>query len=117
MQDLTTETFKAKVFDFQQNKDWKFAGEKPCIVDFYADWCGPCRMLSPVLAGLSEKYAGKIDIYKVNTEKEEQLAALFGVQTIPTLLFIPLAGKPQLAQGVLPVNELERIIADVLGVK
>jgi len=117
MQNLTTDDFKTKVFDFDRNKDWNFAGDKPCIVDFYADWCGPCQMLSPVLAELSEKYAGKIDIYKVNTDEEERLSSLFGIQSIPTMLFIPLSGKPQVVQGALPKESLEKAIADVLNIK
>jgi len=117
MENLTLDSFKAKVFDFEADKEWKFAGSKPCIVDFYADWCGPCKMISPVLAELAEKYAGKLDVYKVNTEEEESLSAAFGIQSIPTLLFIPLAGKPQAAHGALPKESLEKIVAEVLGVK
>lgn len=96
MQNLTIDTFKSKVFDFAENKEWKFAGDKPCIVDFYADCCGPCKMLAPVLAELSDKYAGKLDIYKINTEQEQELASLFGIQSVPTMLLIPVTGKPQI---------------------
>lgn len=117
MENLTLASFKTKVFDFEVNKEWKFAGGKPCIVDFYADWCGPCKTLSPVLAELAEKYAGRLDVYKVNTGEEELLSSAFGIQSIPTLLFIPLAGKPQAAHGALPKESLEKIISDVLGVK
>ncbi|HNT97776.1 MAG TPA: thioredoxin [Elusimicrobiales bacterium] len=116
MQIINTDTFKAKVFDFARSKEWKFAGERPCIVDFYADWCGPCKMLAPVLEELSEKYAGKLDIYKVNTDQEQELAASFGIQSIPSLLFVPMTGKPQMAQGLLPKEELEKVIGEVLGV-
>ena len=117
MQNLTTEAFKTKVFDFEQNKEWKFAGDKPCIVDFYADWCGPCKMLAPVLDELSQKYAGKLDVYKINTEEEQALAAAFGIQSIPSMLFVPMDGKPQMAQGALPKDALEKAISDVLKVQ
>ncbi|OGR81162.1 MAG: thioredoxin [Elusimicrobia bacterium GWC2_64_44] len=117
MQNLTTEEFKAKVFDFEHNKEWKYAGDKPCIVDFYADWCGPCKMIAPVLDELSQKYAGKLDIYKIDTDREQDLAAAFAIQSIPSMLFIPMTGKPQLAQGALPKDALEKVIGDVLNVK
>jgi len=116
MQNLTTEAFKTKVFDFEKNKEWKFAGDKPCIVDFYADWCGPCKMLAPVLDELSQKYAGKLDVYKINTEEEQALAAAFGIQSIPSMLFVPMDGKPQMAQGALPREALEKAIGAVLNV-
>lgn len=117
MENLDLDSFRAKVFEFETGKEWKFAGAKPCIVDFYADWCGPCKMLAPVLAELAEKYAGKLDIYKVNTDEQERLASFFGIQTIPTLIFIPMSGKPQVSAGVLPKENLEKVITDVLGVK
>ncbi len=117
MQNLTTEAFKTKVFDFEKNNEWKFAGDKPCIVDFYADWCGPCKMLAPVLDELSQKYAGKLDVYKINTEEEQALAAAFGIQSIPSMLFVPMTGKPQMAQGALPRETLEKAIGDVLKVQ
>jgi len=117
MQNINTETFKAKIFDFEKNKEWKFSGDRPCIVDFYADWCGPCKMIAPVLEELSKKYEGKLDVYKINTDQEQELAGAFGIQSIPSLLFIPMAGKPQMAQGALPKETLEKVIADVLAVK
>ncbi len=113
---LTKETFKAKVFDFENNKDWKFEGDKPCLVDFYAEWCGPCKMLAPVLEELKNEYEGKLDIYKINTEQEQELASMFGIRSIPSLLFIPKDGEPQMAQGALPKEQLKKAFADVLGV-
>ena len=117
MQQITAEAFKTKVFDYSRNEEWKFSGERPCIVDFYADWCGPCKMLSPVLAELAEKYSGKLDVYKVNTDEEQELSSVFGIQSIPTLLFVPASGKPQVARGVLPKENLEEVISGFLNVK
>src|SRR4030042_4464466 len=99
---LTNETFKQKVFNYDDNKDWKFEGNKPCLIDFYADWCGPCKMVAPILEELSEEYNGKIDIYKVDTEQERTLASFFGIQSIPSLLFVPREGQPRMAMGALP---------------
>jgi thioredoxin len=113
---LDTATFKSKVFNFGENTEWKFEGERPCVVDFYADWCGPCKMLSPVLDELSKEYAGKVDFYKVNTESEQDLAAAFGIMSIPSLLFVPLDGKPQMAQGALPKQILKEVVdKELLG--
>jgi thioredoxin len=114
---LTLESFKTKVFDFEKNKDWKFEGSKPCLIDFYADWCGPCKMIAPVLEELSKEYNGKLNIYKVDTEKERELSAIFGIQSIPSLLFVPLEGQPQMAAGALPKETLKRAFADTLEVK
>ncbi|MCF6350072.1 MAG: thioredoxin [Flavobacteriaceae bacterium] len=114
---LNKETFLKKVFNYEKNKDWKFKGNLPCIIDFYADWCGPCKMIAPVLETLSEEYKGKINIYKINTEMEQELAAAFAVRSIPTMLFIPKEGQPKMAQGALPKHELEQIINDFLKVK
>lgn len=114
---LTKESFLEKVFDFEKNKEWKYAGDLPCIVDFYADWCGPCKMIAPILEKLSKEFEGKLHVYKVDTEAEQDLAMAFGIQSIPSLLFIPMEGKPQMAAGALPKKELERIIKDVLGVE
>ncbi len=113
---LTVDTFKEKVFNFEENKEWKFEGEKPCIIDFYADWCGPCKMVAPVLEELSEEYDGKLDIYKVNTEEQKELSAVFGIQSIPSLLFVPKDGQPQMAMGALPKDTLEKAFKDVLKV-
>jgi len=111
---LTKQTFLEKVFDFEKNKEWKFEGDLPCIIDFYADWCGPCKMVAPVLEELSNEYEGKINIYKVDTEVEQELAAAFGIRSIPSMLFVPKESEPQMSQGALPKHQLEQIIADVL---
>jgi len=113
---LTKEAFLEKVFNYEKNKDWYFEGDKPCLIDFYADWCGPCKMVAPILEELSETYKGKIDIYKIDTEAEQELSAAFDIRSIPTMLFCPKEGKPQMAQGALPKHELERVIKDVLKV-
>ncbi len=116
MENLTKEVFKEKVFDFEQNKEWKFEGDKPCIIDFYADWCAPCRALTPVLEELSEEYKGKVDIYKIDTEKEQELAGMFGIRSIPSILFVPTDAQPQMATGALPKDTLQKAIEDVLKV-
>lgn len=114
MEFLTKETFKEKVFDYEKNTDWKFEGELPCIIDFYADWCQPCKMVAPILEELSEEFAGKINIYKIDTEKEQELSAVFGIQSIPSLLFCPKDDKPQMAMGALPKQTFIEAINDVL---
>lgn len=107
--------FIEKVYDYKKNSDkWVYEGSKPAIIDFYADWCGPCRRLSPVLEKLAEKYKDKIVIYKVNTDKERELAAAFGITSLPTLVFIPLRDTPQVSQGALPQEVLEKGIEEVL---
>ena len=116
MESLTKETFLQKVFNYEQNKEWKFEGELPCIIDFYADWCGPCKMVGPVLKELAEEYQGKLNIYKVDTEAQQELASAFGIQSIPSILFVPLNGKPQMAAGALPKNALKKAISEVLNI-
>lgn len=113
---LTEKTFKEKVFNFEVSKEWKFEGDKPCIIDFYADWCNPCRMVAPILEELQQEYEGKINIYKIDTEKERNLSAMFGIQSIPSLLFVPANGQPQMAVGALPKDSFKKAISDVLGV-
>ncbi len=114
MEHLTKESFLQKVFNYETDKEWKFAGELPCIIDFYADWCGPCKMVAPILEDLSKEFAGKINIYKIDTEKEQELAAVFGIRSIPSLLFCPKDGKPQMAMGALPKEAFVEAINDVL---
>jgi thioredoxin 1 len=114
MEHLTKETFLTKVFNYEQNQEWKFEGELPCLIDFYADWCGPCKMVAPILEELSKEFDGKINIYKVNTEEEQELAGAFGIQSIPSMLFCPKEGKPQMAMGALPKQAMTDAINEVL---
>jgi len=116
LEHLTKESFKEKVFNWEVNQEWKYEGKVPCLIDFYADWCGPCKMVAPVLEELQKEYGNKILIYKVNTEDQQELAGLFGIQSIPSLLFVPLEGQPQMAMGALPKSTFEQAIADVLKV-
>lgn len=112
---LTKEEFIKKVMDYRTNpSEWNYIGDKPAIIDFYASWCGPCRMLAPIMDELAKEYAGQIYVYKVNTETETELAQLFGIRSIPSILFIPMEGQPTMTQGALPKAELKRIIEDVL---
>ncbi|TAL59343.1 MAG: thioredoxin [Bacteroidetes bacterium] len=114
---LTKETFLNKVFNFEKSKEWKFEGEKPCIIDFYADWCGPCKMVAPVLEDLANDFEGKLNVYKVNTEEELELASAFGIRSIPSFLFVPAQGQPQMAMGALPKETFIKAFKDLLGVE
>ena len=114
---LTKTTFLNKVFNYEKNKEWKFEGEKPCIIDFYADWCGPCKIVAPVLEELAKDFVGKIDVFKVNTEEEQELASAFGIKSIPSFLFVPSDGQPQMAMGALPKETFIKAFKDVLGVE
>ena len=112
---LTKSEFLTKVVDYEKNpNEWKYLGDKPAIIDFYASWCGPCKMLAPVLEELAAKYGDSIYIYKIDTEQEQELAAAFNIRSIPTLLFVPMSGAPQLAQGALPKATLKDAIDKVL---
>lgn len=117
LEHLTIESFKEKVFDFEANKEWKYKGTVPCMIDFYADWCGPCRMVAPVLEELQKEYGDTLLIYKINTEEQRELAGMFGIQSIPSLLFVPLEGQPQMAMGALPKTTFIQAISDVLKVE
>jgi len=120
MEHLTVDTFKEKVCDcgFDGGEaQWNFKGDVPAVIDFYADWCGPCKMVSPILEQLSEEYHGRLNIYKVNTEQEPRLAGAFGITSIPSILFVPKNGQPQMSQGALPKNEFKRLFREVLGVE
>ena len=116
-ENLTKEAFLEKVFNFEENKEWKFKGKVPAIIDFYADWCGPCKMIAPILEQLSEEYGDKINIYKIDTEVEQELSAAFAIRSIPSMLFCPMGEAPQMANGALPKPQLEEIIKDVLKVE
>lgn len=114
---LTKESFKTKIFDFEQSKDWKYKGKNPCIIDFYAHWCGPCKIVAPILEELAEEYCCKVDIYKVNTEEEQELAGIFGIRSIPSILFVPLNAPPQMSMGALPKETFKQLIKEVFNVK
>ena len=107
---LTTEGFKKDVFDYTTKQEWDFQGELPAIVDFYADWCGPCKQVAPILEELSDQFAGKINIYKVDTEAEQELSSVFGIRSIPSILFIPKNGQPMMQPGALPKEQLIQVI-------
>lgn len=108
VESLTKDSFLQKVFNYEQNKEWKFEGNLPCIIDFYADWCGPCKMVEPILQELAQEYQGKLNIYRVDTQAQQELAAAFGIQSIPSMLFVPLNEKPQMAIGALPKKNTKR---------
>ena len=115
---LTKETFLQKVFNYEQNQEWKFEGELPCVIDFWAPWCGPCRMVGPIIEELSTEYEGKVNFYKVNTDEEQDLAGAFGIRSIPSLLFVPKEGQPKMAVGALPKASLKQAVEqELLGKK
>ena len=113
---LNEDTFKEKIFDYTKEKEFKFLGDKPALIDFYAEWCGPCKTVSPILEELAKEYAGVLDIYKINTEKEQNISSMFGIRSIPSLLFLPKEGEPQMAQGAMPKGQFEKLFKDILGV-
>ncbi len=112
---LSKSEFLTKVMNYEQNpQEWKYLGDKPCIIDFYADWCGPCKMVAPLLEELAKEYDGEIYVYKIDTEKEQELAQAFGIRSIPSLLFVPMNEQPQMVMGALPKSELKKAIDDIL---
>lgn len=112
---LTKEDFLKKVANYETNpQEWKYLGDKPCLIDFYADWCGPCKAVAPILEELSKEYDGQIYIYKIDTDAEQELAAAFGIRSIPSLLFVPMEGKPQMSMGAMPKNQLVEAINSIL---
>lgn len=113
--ELTKADFLTKVANYEANpSEWKYLGDKPALIDFYASWCGPCKMIAPILEELAAEYEGQIVIYKVNTEVEQELAAVFGIRSIPSLLFVPKEGQPQMAQGAMSKNDFKKAIDSVL---
>ena len=116
-ENLNKENFLNKIFDYENNKEWKYSGDLPAVVDFWAPWCGPCKMVGPIIEELSEEYKGKVNFYKVNTDEEQELGSVFGIRSIPSLLFIPKEGQPKMAVGALPKNALKEAIEKELSVK
>ena len=114
LEHLTKQTFLDKVFNYEANQEWKYEGDLPCIIDFYADWCGPCKMVAPILEELSKEYSGKINIFKIDTEAEQELASAFGIRSIPSMLFCPKEGQPQMTVGALPKDSMKQTINDIL---
>jgi len=113
-QHLSKKDFIEKIFDYENEKEWKYNGELPAIIDFYADWCGPCRSVAPALEELSNEYEGKLNIFKIDTEAENELSEIFGIQSIPTFLFIPMNGAPMMQKGALPKNVFKEVIEERL---
>lgn len=114
---LTTQDFKDNIFNYEQEKEWKYEGPLPAIIDFYADWCAPCKMVAPILEELSKEYEGRLVIYKVNTEVEMELASVFGISSIPTFLFIPVNGDPMMQPGAFPKKVFQQVIEEKLLTK
>lgn len=111
---ITTEQFKDRVFDYKNNKEWAYKGDKPCVIDFYTTWCGPCKRLAPIMEELSQTYCDQVKFYKADTERERELAYVFGINSIPQVLYIPTEGKPMLLKGLYPKEEIVRIIDEFL---
>jgi thioredoxin len=115
-ENLNKENFLNKVFDYEKNTEWKYEGELPAVIDFWAPWCGPCKMVGPIIEELSEEYDGKVNFYKVNTDEEQELGAAFGIKSIPSLLFIPKDGQPKMAVGAVPKEAMKEAIEKELEV-
>jgi thioredoxin len=111
---MTTQDFKDKIFNYETEQDWKYKGELPAIIDFYADWCGPCKMVAPILEELSVEYKDKLNVYKVDTDVEQELSSVFGIQSIPSILFIGADGEPMMQPGALPKHVFKKIIEEKL---
>jgi len=114
---LTKDKFKEIFFDYEMSKEWGYKGENPCIIDFYADWCGPCKVVGPIMEELAEEYHCNIDFYSVDTGVEQELAAVFGIRSIPSLLFVPKTDKPQMAMGALPKETFRQLIKEIFNLE
>lgn len=111
---LTTAQFRQRIFDYKTDREWTFKGDKPCVIDFYTTWCGPCKRLAPIMEELSQTYCDQVVFYKADTERERELAYFFGINSIPQVLYIPVEGKPMLLKGLYPKEEIVRIIEEFL---
>ena len=111
---ITTAQFRDRIFDYKTEKDWKYKGDKPCVIDFYTTWCGPCKRLAPIMEELSQKYCDQVRFYKADTEREREVAYVFGISSIPQVLYVPMEGKPILLKGLYPKEEIIRIIDEFL---
>lgn len=111
---MSTDAFRARVFDYKSEKEWVYKGDRPCVIDFYTTWCGPCKRLAPIMDELSQQYCDRVRFYKADTERERELAYVFGISSIPQVLYIPLEGKPLLLKGLYPKEEIVKIIEDFL---
>lgn len=111
---INTDDFKTKVFDYTKNKEWKYAGKKPCVIDFYTTWCGPCKRLAPIMEELAETYKNQVIFYKADTEKERELAYVFQISSIPQVLYVPAKGQPILLKGLYPKETIIQIIDEQL---
>ena len=111
---LTTELFKARVFDYKHEKEWSYKGDKPCVIDFYTTWCGPCKRLAPIMEELSQTYCDQVRFYKVDTERERELAGVFRISSIPQVLYIPVEGEPIILKGLYPKENIVEIIDEYL---
>ena len=111
---LNTKEFKARIFDYTTNAEWQYKGDKPCVIDFYTTWCGPCKRLAPIMEELSQTYCDQVKFYKVDTERERELAGVFRINSIPQVLYIPVDGEPILLKGLYPKENIVEIIDEYL---
>lgn len=114
---MTSEQFKDKIYDYENNQQWNYKGDLPCVVDFYADWCRPCKLVAPIMEELSIEYKGKINFYKINVDNEQSVAASFGIESIPSVLFIPKSGQPQMSVGAMEKEGYVNAIKQLLKVQ